>query len=297
MEMNYDKKNGDVCFRESDHAYFNEKNPEIKYTSVTTLIGKYHEPFNAQFWAVYKVLEEMLDRSLFLTFKDRYFKKKELDRKWLEEFNVNEADFDRLVEEKLLSYKKAGEEGCARGSAYHLKKELEFYECEEHDLKKFVPNCEGKFSCQKHNWDLSRERAVIPEFLVYYHSPELNIAGQLDLLIKDGNDIYILDYKTNAKGIKDKPIYDSINKKFKTMYYPLNNLNDTTLVHYTLQLSLYAWMLQQINPEYNIKLLKLLHIDGNNVETDYELPYIKSDIERLIKYHKKVLANECRKNR
>ena len=79
------------------------------------------------------------------------------------------------------------------------------------------------------------------------------------------------------------------------MFYPINNLHDTMLVHYTLQLSLYAWILQQEHPEFNIKLLKLLHIDGNDVETDYELPYLKDDVERLVKYHKKVSLNEKHK--
>ena len=41
------------------------------------------------------------------------------------------------------------------------------------------------------------EKGVYPEFMISYKSDDgiLRIAGQLDLLIKDGNDIYIYDYK------------------------------------------------------------------------------------------------------
>ena len=295
--MNYDKKNGDVCFRESDHKYFNERDCNIVYTSVTTLIGKYHEKFDPEFWARYKAFEACLNKEDFIIVKGKYLRTKKADENWFSKYNIDIEKFNFEVDSNLEKYKLAGEVGCARGSEYHLKKELAFYESLEHDVSKFIPNCTEKFCCEKHNWDLSREKVVIPELLIYYHSPDglINIAGQIDLFIKDGNDIYIFDYKTNSKGIKDKPYFDSATRKYKTMFYPINNLHDTMLVHYTLQLSLYAWILQQEHPEFNIKLLKLLHIDGNDVETDYELPYLKDDVERLVKYHKKVSLNEKHK--
>lgn len=73
------------------------------------------------------------------------------------------------------------------------------------------------------------------------------------------------------------------------MKYPLNNLQDCTLVHYQLQLSLYAYMLQVLHPEFNIKGLKLIHIDREQKETEYELPYLKDDVERMLKHYKKQL--------
>lgn len=50
-------------------------------------------------------------------------------------------------------------------------------------------------------------------------------------------------------------------------------------------------MLQKINPAFNISRHSRLqlHIDGNDVETDYDLEYLKDDVERLLKYHKKTL--------
>jgi hypothetical protein len=38
--MDVDKKNGEVCFNEDNHTYWNEKNNQ-KYISVTTLIDKF----------------------------------------------------------------------------------------------------------------------------------------------------------------------------------------------------------------------------------------------------------------
>lgn len=291
--MNYDKKNGDVCFRESDHVYFNERKKDITYTSVTTLIGKYHEKFDPEFWSRYKALEKCLSKEDFTMIKSKMLRNRKADIEWFDKFSIDPDVFNNHVDEILESYRLANEAGCKRGTEYHLKKELAFYENKIQDVSSLVSGCNGSFECEKHNWDLSREKAVIPEFLIYYHCPDgiLNIAGQIDLLIKDGNDIYLIDWKTNSKGIKEKAFFDPVTKKLKTMFYPLNNLNDTMLIHYTLQLSLYAWMMQKINPSYNIKLLRLHHIDGNDVETDYDLIYLKDDVERLLKYHKKTMMN------
>ena len=46
VNMEYDKINGKVGFRELDHYYGNIEDSSIKYTSVTTLIGKYENEFN-----------------------------------------------------------------------------------------------------------------------------------------------------------------------------------------------------------------------------------------------------------
>lgn len=46
-------------------------------------------------------------------------------------------------------------------------------------------------------------------------------------------------------------------------------------MHYTLQLSMYAYLLQQINPDLNIKMLKLIHIDHSNKVEEIEVEYMK----------------------
>jgi ATP-dependent exoDNAse (exonuclease V) beta subunit len=54
----------------------------------------------------------------------------------------------------------------------------------------------------------------------------LKVAGQIDLMIKDGNDIYLTDYKTSHE-IKKVAYYDKIKKKKDTMLFPLDNLDNT----------------------------------------------------------------------
>lgn len=294
MEMTYDKINNEVAFRESDHKYFNVKYPDRKYTSVTTLIGGFYEHFDSEFWSSYKALEALMGEN----FVELGVKKQLLDRKkfrieLLDEIGIEHEVFYTQKQEILDGYEKNKNEACDRGTAYHLEKELRFYKSGKHNLQEYEFNlpCQGEFECEKYNFDMNRERAILPEYLVYWSTKDeiLNLAGQIDLLIKDGNDIYILDYKTNAKGIESKAFFDRKKKSTKRMFYPINNLDDTTLNHYTLQLSTYAWMLQRINPELNIKLLRLLHIGGDGTETQYDVPYLKEDVERMLKAKKKQL--------
>lgn len=78
--------------------------------------------------------------------------------------------------------------------------------------------------------------------------------------------------------------YDRNTKKYQTMKFPLDNIQDVNFWHYALQLSLYAYLLQQINPKFKIKKLVIHHIDHAQQEHEYECPYLKEDIARLL-YH------------
>ena len=295
MELYIDKINGDLAFNDATHKYFNVKYPERAYTSVTTLIGKYHEKFDAQFWSSYKALEALMGDEFIITgVKHELLNKKKWNDAYLDTFGIEKKVFVAKKEEILEGYDKVRDEACERGTNYHNAKENRFYEKKEHLLTEYNFNLplEGTFVCEKHNFDLNREKAVLPEYLVYFSTQDaiLNMAGQIDVLIKEGNDLYILDYKTNAKGIETKAYFDRKTKKKKKMLYPINHLDDTTLIHYTLQLSLYAYMLQRINPEFNVKLLRICHVDGAGNETLMDLEYLKDDVEKLLKHYKKELC-------
>ena len=63
-------------------------------------------------------------------------------------------------------------------------------------------------------------------------------------------------HNTNSK-LEMKSYYDRNKKSNVMMKYPLNNVMDCNGMHYALQLSLYAWMIKQIKPEYEVKRLTL----------------------------------------
>jgi hypothetical protein len=55
-------------------------------------------------------------------------------------------------------------------------------------------------------------------------------------------------------------------------------------------------MLQQINPDFKIKRLCLVHIDRNNKETEIDVDYRKEDIVKMLKAYKKKLNIKKLKN-
>ena len=102
----------------------------------------------------------------------------------------------------------------------------------------------------------------------------------------------LLPTHNTGKEMEQKSYYDRKNKKHSMMKYPLNNIQDTNFWHYTLQLSTYAWLIQKINPDFNIKLLMLIHFDHSGGVNNYECQYLKNDVERMLAYYKKKVEHE-----
>lgn len=74
------------------------------------------------------------------------------------------------------------------------------------------------------------------------------------------------------------------------MKFPVNTVQDCNLGHYSLQLSLYMYLLQKTNPKYKCKRLFIVHIDREGKETEYEIPYLKDEVEKMIRHYKKQSA-------
>ena len=95
-----------------------------------------------------------------------------------------------------------------------------------------------------------------------------------------------------GKKMDTKSYFDRKLKRSSKMKYPLNNLDDCNFMHYSMQLSLYAWMIQKANPLFNIKMLLLIHIDHDGNVKNYECDYLKADVERMLGYYKTQIKNE-----
>jgi hypothetical protein len=84
---------------------------------------------------------------------------------------------------------------CERGTAIHSIQEHKSYEDPHCFVKLF--NLGGTFKCKEKYYELDYEKGVYPEYLISAKTQDgiLRIAGQIDLMIKDGNDIIITDFK------------------------------------------------------------------------------------------------------
>lgn len=297
--MKIDKSNGNVKYNDEEHLYWDDNG---KFISVTTLIGKFCQPFDSDYWSSYKAIERVLDKETFKIAKKDLQNNIGID-KIIEAFDIDREDFNSAKQDILDEWQKKNIEACERGTKIHADLEHSFTKKKETDMKKY--GLGGKFlintndSLNKSNIELlDIDKGVFPEYLIYRTSDDnkFRLAGQIDLLIKDGNDIYLRDYKTNSK-IDEKSYYNPRTKKYQMMNYPLNNLMDCNKVHYALQLSTYAWMLQKINPQFNIKQLMLIHYDHDGNVTEIPVDYLKDDVIRMCKWYKKQLLIEETKNK
>lgn len=288
-----DKCNETVGFEDSTHTYFDLQDGS-KYISVTQLLSEYKPKFNGDFWSSYKAMEELIDVNDWKILKPILLKSKNFKESYISEYGINKNEFDQKKQEILDSYAKASKEACEKGTQKHLIKELSFYDEKSRNVAKY--GIGGKFECTKGKYTLNDSQAIYPELLISHDFDGLRICGQADLICKDGNDIWILDWKTNKK-IDKSSYFDSKTKKHEMLKFPLNNLMSSNYWIYSLQLSIYMFMLEKQNPNFNCKKLMLVHIDDNNNETVYECEYLKDDVEKLIKHYKKQLKIKEELNR
>lgn len=295
--MKIDKQNGNVAFSEETHTYWNVDDNE-KYISVTTLIHQFTQPFDKDFWSAYKTLEKLIPKESWAVEKKSLLTSKKFDPELLEVYNISKNEFNKAQQELLDLWDEENRKSCERGTKIHLDIENSFYtKAKDISLQKF--GIGGKFECKKDYPELDLQYGAYPEYLIYYESDDkvIRLAGQIDLIVKSGNEIYLIDHKTNKK-IDQKSGYNSSTRSSVKMKYPLNNLPDCNFYHYTMQLSTYAWMLQQINPNFIIKDLILNHYDHNGKNTLYRCQYLKDEVEKMLYFHKKqVLIDKERAKR
>lgn len=284
--MKIDKQNGNVCFNDENHCYWNVNDNE-KYISVTTLIHSFTQPFDKDFWSAYKALEKLIPKESWAIEKKSLLNLKKFEKSILDVYNISENEFNKTQQEILDNWDNENRLSCDRGTKIHSDIENSFYKSPKNiSLQKF--GIGGKFECRKNHSELDLEYGVYPEYLIYRESEDgiLRIAGQVDLIVKSGNEITICDWKTNKK-IDQKSFYNVKTRTSAKMKYPLNNLDDVNFYHYTMQLSTYAWMLQKINPNFIIKDLILVHFDHNDKQTVYHCEYLKDEVEKMLRFYKK----------
>ncbi len=142
---------------------------------------------------------------------------------------------------------------------------------------------------------------IYPEHFCFLKSA--GVCGQSDLVEVRDNKVYIIDYKSNKdltlSGYKN---WQGISKK---LLKPLHHLDDCKLTIYTLQLSLYMYMILKHNPLFKVGTLKIHHIIFKEIDRDrlgnpvygrdsnndpivervdiIEVPYLKKEIMTILK--------------
>jgi len=124
------------------------------------------------------------------------------------------------------------------------------------------------------------------EFVV--GSEEYDIASAIDHLFinKLTGELVLVDYKTNSilKGYND----DGKNKRYiKPMKVPLQHIDDVTIEHYYIQLSIYKYLLEKYT---NLKVEEMFIVYFSENIDNYEIieiPYLKNEVEEILEIRRK----------
>jgi len=238
-----------LLFSEPDHRYYWDEQPDVKLTSVSTLIGMYHEKFDSEL------------RS----------------KKYAEKHNMSQEEVLQMWEDKKVKSQ-------IKGTLYHKKKEDELLS------KQGVfrhPEVEGV----KQALDITELKpGIYPELIVYH--PKYNIVGTADYVeIFPDNSFILKDWKTSKKlDFEGFPVWNpkTYRREPKKMFAPLNHLSDCNGTHYTLQLSIYSYLLEEAG--YECKEIILEHVqfdeDKEVMVVEYPINYLKKEVKNLCEHFK-----------
>ena len=262
-----------IKFTPQDHKYTSIKpEDERDWVSVTSFIGNFKQPFEAD-----KIAEKS---------------SKNRKSKW----------YGMTPEAIKDAWKAEANRATTLGTWYHNCRESDICALDTMERHGFtVPVFKPlEIDSVKYSPDQKLKDGIYPEHMVYLKSAGL--CGQSDLVeVVDGY-VHITDYKTN-KEIKAEGFtnWEGITTK---MMPPVNHLDDCNLNHYTLQLSLYLYIILKHNPRLKPGTLTIHHILFENVGEDkfgnpitaldsngdpivkdivqYDLPYMKQEIISLM---------------
>ncbi len=215
IEDGYDNvsPDGAVGFIEEGHKYVLKDDKRFRFTSVTTVLHKYGEPFDVE--AISLKCSKTTDKT------NRYYgmSQQEIKDQWTNASKTGTALHN--YGEEMLNYFDELMEG----------KEPEPY---DHPKAKYVPEIVKKLITDGY-------KLALTELLVY--DLDLGIAGQSDILLKkeyEGEKHFMIyDWKFLQDPIKKKSYYNWRTKSFKKMTGPFKHLLDCNWIHYSIQLAIY----------------------------------------------------------
>jgi hypothetical protein len=218
-------------FIEKGHIYKSELG---FYTSMTTLIDRYKNKFDTEYWSKYKAIERYIGIDAFKNIKYKYGESflSHIESKF--DSNDNKV-VNQIIQEIKEEWKQTNKESLEKGTKFHNEKEDSTKKEKNYaETKHLLPT--GTIENCVNLYDLPD--GIYTELLVWNNN--FLIAGKIDKVtlktIGDLRYVDVDDYKTNKK-------LDFNSYKSQKMFFPINHIEDCNFNHYQLQLSGYMFML------------------------------------------------------
>lgn len=224
-----EKAFGHIEFNEEAHIYtMNGTNPP----SVSSILKKYYEPFDEEYWSNRKAQE------LGVPVED-------ILKQWKDK-NLLATETGSKIHYELECY------ACSKYLPFKEVKELTINNryVDEDRVKKLV-----SLGMQWLDSMIDRGYLLFDTELIM-GSDKYGYVGTADLIFWKDGCFHIYDWKTNNKEINGRV--------YRQLLPPYQHLGDTTLNHYKLQLNYYALLLSQV---HTVNQLGIVHLTNNGVVT------------------------------
>lgn len=216
VSVTHPRGNVKLIFHEGCHLYID--NTDQQYKSVTELVKEYSQDFDAEAVSRHKAERELEHNMIAVSSKEYNEKIEEYAFQLREQWKQKRDTASRYG----IRVHKIAEE-LVKGNNPSLKTP------DEHHAFSLIQQMLTTIRKNKQWW--------IPEPIVF--SPQMGLAGTIDLLVYDSEGILTLyDWKTN-----ERITWEGYRKE--CMKPPMDHLQDANAVHYSLQLALYKHILQQ----------------------------------------------------
>ncbi len=296
-----------IFFDEPSHTYRLDDpvNGEL-CISATTFLGLFKKPFRGEYWSWYTALRLALNmeksefsQELRIKFRHNWDavddqsdeEAKDIITSYALSYAITLDEMRMYQQIALHSWKKENDDSKTKGTNFHNYKEGEIYRNNGLEYDGVYTKIVNQVA------DLSKLHdpnsvVIAPELQMY--NREFKVSGTADkIFIYPNKDVDIDDWKTNKKiEMENKYKGKGKNKLKGKMFYPLQHLDDVNYNHYCLQVSLYAWMLEQYG--YKPRTLKFTHVVLDDVDktkivesTEYRTHYMKHEVENMLNYYAK----------
>lgn len=304
-----------INFDPIEHRYYDDNNNT--FISVTQLIHGVQPVFNKRYWSMYTALKNKgfkvrpvdvdrgiinvngINRTLDYLYKIYNGKVKEVVKDWKEKTDVSIERGNNIHNHLEDSINKSKDDD---GSSNEMIKPLinkgfEVFES-KHDL--------DKTDLEFHYPDIyNRLLAYINKGCTIYaekriYNSKFFVAGTIDVLIIKGKKFAILDWKTNKDEMMFhsgyyKKIQDKLTGKWirgtefvrtdDRLLSPIDYIQNCKGMIYSLQLSVYAYMMELWGYELVPDGLEIFHIRPNMKPKLIRIQYLKKEAEKLLEFN------------
>lgn len=275
-----------VYVDDETHTYWvlDEDYGWVRGYSTTNMISSFKPKFDGPYWSTNKAIRKCMGDEAFVEAKRKANLKYPY---WIEPplsflndllKSIDPEKFFEAKKEILDSWSASSTDGTVFHKMMEDKDYDRGYKINPFDGKKYSVK---RYNKTKDNQNITSElselkKGCYPELLVWIKlAPGIYICGQIDtaFITKKGGTAYLTDFKTN----------DKISTSYYKQYYPpFDHMDACKMIDYSLQLSLYGYVLEQNG--YDVGGLLIWHHPNykESERSKIEVEYMRGEIVEML---------------